>query len=250
MGRETAGWLSMRYPAQPILPEDLAWAADLMERRRQVYEAYSPVFWKPARGVTKVHAGFLATQLARDGVAAFRTEAGFIIAERRGVEAFVDDFAVEHDDLWLTEGLALLLAAWEALAGGAQAARVATAAADRPKVQMLTNASLRLDQQWWVKAVVPLQAPRGTGRLDLVGLSGLLGPAPPVYDPGGPVLLADQVSVETQPEVIEQEAARAGAVLAIVPLAPGVALEAELVQRQWAVASQWYAGCPLPPPGS
>lgn len=241
----------MSYAPQPLVPEDLAWVAELMERRRQLYEAYSPVFWKPARGVTTMHAGFLATKLESEGTVALRTEAGFIVAERRGVEAFVDDFAVEHDELWLTEGLALLLAAWEALeAGGAEAARVVSAAGDRRKVQMLTNASLRLDQQWWVKPVVPFATAPDPGRVDLAGVSGLLGPAPPVYDPGGLVLLVDQVQVETDAEVVEQTAARAGAVLVVVPLSPGAVLEAQLGQRHWTVASQWYTGCPSAPPGS
>ncbi len=37
-----------------------------------------------------------------------------------------------------------------------------------------------------------------------------------------------------------------GAVLAVVPAAPGSALSAGLRQRGWSVASDWYLGWPAP----
>jgi hypothetical protein len=45
--------------------DDVIWAAGLMERRRQVYSGYSPVFWRPRPGVTGLHARFLGPQIAR-----------------------------------------------------------------------------------------------------------------------------------------------------------------------------------------
>jgi len=64
--------------------DDAAWAAGLMERRRQVYAAYSPVFWRPRPGVTGLHARFLGRQLASPGCLAVRTGHGFLIGQRRG----------------------------------------------------------------------------------------------------------------------------------------------------------------------
>jgi hypothetical protein len=51
----------------------------------------------------------------------------------------------------------------------------------------------------------------------------LFGPAPPVYDPGGPVLLADDVADGTDAASLEAEAIRLGAVLPVVPAVPGPA---------------------------
>ena len=47
---------------------DCEWAAELMQRRREVYAAYSPVFWRPAKDAIAPHARFLQRQLARDDV--------------------------------------------------------------------------------------------------------------------------------------------------------------------------------------
>lgn len=46
---------------------------------------------------------------------------------------------------------------------------------------------------------------------------------------------------------VEADAAAMGAVLAIVPAAPGAAREQQLTRRGWTVASQWYLGTPAPP---
>ena len=74
---------------------DCDWAAELMQRRREVYAGYSPVFWRPAKGAIAPHARFLQRQLARDDVAGLRTGHGFVIGERRRQEGFIDDFAVD-----------------------------------------------------------------------------------------------------------------------------------------------------------
>jgi len=44
--------------------DDAAWAAALMEQRRQVYAGYSPVFWRPRPGITGLHTRFLLRQIA------------------------------------------------------------------------------------------------------------------------------------------------------------------------------------------
>src|ERR1700761_8372628 len=91
--------------------DDAAWAAALMEQRRQVYAGYSPVFWRPRPGVTGLHARFLGRQIGSPDYVALRTAHGFLLG-RRGREAFVDDFAVDETARWADDGAALLLAAW------------------------------------------------------------------------------------------------------------------------------------------
>lgn len=227
---------------------DAAWAALVMDQRRQVYARYSPVFWRPARDAVGLHTWFLARQIAAPHTIALRSDRGFLIAELRGPEMFVDDFAVTSEGSWPADGAWLLAAAWQqAAAAGARTARVVTAAADDPKVAMLASAGLALASQWWVKPVTPAGPPGRTGRVRGQGFAGHLGPAPPVYDPGGLVLLADDDPAETvSPAAIEAGAAALGAVLAVVPAAPGAAHEQELTRRGWTVASQWYLGIPAP----
>jgi len=39
---------------------DCSWAAELMDQRRELYSAYSPVFRRPAGAATVLHTEFLA----------------------------------------------------------------------------------------------------------------------------------------------------------------------------------------------
>jgi hypothetical protein len=217
-----------------------------MERRRQACARYSPVFWRPARDVTGTHARFLRRQISSDANVALRTGRGFIIAERRASEGFVDDFAVDRSGSWDDDGAPLLLAASERLAvAGVDAMRVVTAHADEAKVSMLSSMSLRVVEQWWVKELRPAGQTAGYGRVEGSGFAGIFGPAPPVYDPGGPVLLADRVADDADIAVFEREAAAMGAVLAIIPASPASTRSADLRQASWSVAPDWYLGWPV-----
>lgn len=226
--------------------DDVAWVAELMEQRRQDYARFSPVFWRPAADVTGLHARFLRRQISSDANVGLRTDHGFIIAQRRPAEGFVDDFAVDRDGTWDEYGAVLLLSASQRLAAASALTqvRVVTAHADKPKASMLASLSLQVAEQWWVREVEPAAQPGKPGRVDGTGFSGIFGPAPPVYDPGGPVLLADRLADDADIAMIEHEAAEMGSVLAIVPAAPGSARSTGLRQRDWSVASDWYLGWP------
>jgi hypothetical protein len=257
-------------PVRELTAQDATWAAELMEQRRQLYASYSPVFWRPAEDATGLHARFLRRQIASPANVALRTDHGFIIGQRQAGEGFVDDFAVDADGSWETDGADLLDAMWQRLAGetGFEALRVVTAHADEDKSRMLSSLSLELASQWWVReldpeappapepkptpegqpADAPAGTPRPATRVGGTGFSGTLGPAPPVYDPGGPVLLVGRLAPEADLAVIEVEAAAIGAVLLVVPVVPVPpgSGPAGLDQPGWSVASDWYVGQPAP----
>ncbi len=110
---------------------------------------------------------------------------------------------------------------------------------------MLAALSLELAEQWWVRELRPAVADTPAGPVTGTGFSGLLGPAPPVYDPGGPVLLLRDLTSDADLAAVEREAAGMGAVLLIVPAAPG-SERAEAIGKRpgWTVASDWYLGRP------
>jgi hypothetical protein len=269
-----------------LTPDDADWAADLMVGRRREYEDYSPVFWRPAAHARAVHVRFLRRQIANPATVALRSPRGFLIAQLRPAEAFVDDFALDPAGTWAEDGAELLLAAWARVGTtDVTALRVVTARADEPKSALLWSLGLRLVEQWWVHEL-PAASSKATGhiagagvasgspepashpadgggpaaappeaagpgprfappeRIEGPGFSGLFGPAPPVYDPGGPVLLADRVTAGADLAVLTAEATRRGAVLLVVPAPPGSAHARDLAGRGWAVASDWYFGLP------
>lgn len=96
--------------------------------------------------------------------------------------------------------------------------RVVTAARDVPKVAMLVEAGMSVSERWWVKAL-DTDPPGGAyeGTISGDGFSGILSAAPPVYDPGGPVVLVTAFSDAEALAAAEEEAVHAGAVLAILP---------------------------------
>jgi hypothetical protein len=229
-----------------MVPADAGWAAELMHRRRQVYASYSPVFWRPARDATGPHAAYLSTQIGTANWLSLRTEHGFLLGRIDPAKTLVDDFAVSEPGRWSTDGSALVLAAARRLAdaGRDHLMLVVTAHADAAKVSMLRELSLSLVEQWWVRAVEPAGEPAEHGRVRRPGFAGFLGSAPPVYDPGGPVLHVDRAEDGVELATLEREAAAMGAVLVVLPAAPGTGLAGDLHGRGWTVASDWYQGRP------
>jgi hypothetical protein len=177
---------------------------------------------------------------------ALRTPRGFIISERRRSEGLVDDFAIEPPGTWDSDGATLLRAAAERLAAdhAVTTVRVVTAHADRPKASMLASLSLTLAEQWWVRELRPTGQAAAPGRISGPGFRGFLGPAPGVYDPGGPVFQNDPAGEDTDFAAIERGAAAHGAVLAVIAAVPDPARAGEFRQRDWSVASDWYVGTP------
>jgi hypothetical protein len=195
---------------------DFRWAAALMERRRARYEQYSPRFWRPARDATDAHAKFMMSVAARDGAVARRSEHGFVLTYPHGGRCFVDDFAVEADDQWHAEGRCLLLAAWAVAESTEQSImRVVTARQDAPKRTMLIDLGLKVTARWWVKELEPARSPPAFGPINVSGTDALLVPAPPVYDPGGPVCLLGDLDA-AQAARVSAAAAEVGAVLVVI----------------------------------
>jgi hypothetical protein len=215
--------------------DDFLWAAKLMESRRERQAGYSPVFWRPARGVVDSHAQFLRFAGTRPDALALRTARGFIIASPQDGRCFVDDFAVEDDALWASDGKALLLAAWRGRRT-ANALRVVTARRDEPKRRMLIELGLKPHARWWVKELTPSGAPAPYGAIRLGDVQAQLVRAPPVYDPGGPVCLLGDLDPGKAASAAERAGA-AGAVLAILQRDGG---DAPVAEREPALEAAGY----------
>jgi hypothetical protein len=221
------------------------WMAELMARRRSEYESYAPRFWRPAAAVEGQHADFMQSVAAEPNASALRSDHGFILAQRRGDQAFVDDFAVVEPKRWGTDGKDLLFAAWEEQrAGGADYVRVVTARLDTPKVELLVGSGLSVGEEWWIKDIEAAESDAPFGPYEEPFFTLLKIPAPPVYDPGGPVLLVPQVKDASRVGEIEDVAARLGCVIAIVPGSPTAASPGSLPEFGYDLVSQFYDGVP------
>ncbi len=239
--------------------DDAGIIADFADLRRHAYPAYSPVFWRPAPGARTHHLPFLQACLADGCHSAFVAEAaegvvGAAVANYRvGVPPFtrdleasgiaswlVDDFYVASQDLWRTAGGALLdSVAAAARSSGQNRLIVVSAERDAPKNAMLRDRGFRQAAAWWVR---PLELPTNPVPAEGEPLPMLVGPAPPVYDPGGPVALALDTTPPFAMDRFERQAAAAEAVLAVVPVRMADRTLAEgLAAAGYAVASVWWA---------
>jgi hypothetical protein len=230
------------------LAADAEPAADLAEEKRAEYAAYSPVFWRPAAGARGRHRPFLAHCIENDRFLALAAEedgafAGLVLAGRHGAPPpfhadaeptwFVDDFLVAGGD-WDRAGAALL----EQVAEEADGARlvVVTAHADRSKCAFLEAHGFACAASWWV---LPVEAVPGEPVLP-DGAEAVTGPAPPVYDPGGPTALALKLEPEHVTGFVDWTSA-SGAVLAIVAARESDhGLASALAAAGFARASAWY----------
>lgn len=226
--------------------DDVAWAVELMARRRTRYADYSPVFWRPHRDAIASHVPFLRAQVNSRECIAIRTEQGFLIGRATGDMLLIDDFAVVGDDAWAVDGQELVLTAWERRPARTFSVRDVTAAADTPKVSMLNHLQLAVVEQWWVKSLHDVR-PQEHDRPQAMTTetwSGLLASAPPVYDPGGPVLLIREMSPAADLRSVQRAAENAGAALIVFPIPFGNDREHDAAQSGWSVASQWFVGAP------
>jgi hypothetical protein len=231
-----------------LAPTDGAWMAKLMARRRAEYEAYSPVFWRRAVGVDELHTAFLIRVVEQSQNIALRTDDGFITAVPRAGQYYADDFAVDDDGTWAVDGRTLVRAAWtEAKQRGATALRVVTAARDAPKRTMLADTGMSVAERWWVKA---LNAdPAGTiyeGSIAGDGFTAVLSAAPPVYNPGGPVVIITAFDDVDALGAAEHQAINVGVVLGILPIvADSWSHEGIARDAGYEVASEFFLGQPL-----
>jgi GNAT superfamily N-acetyltransferase len=236
-------------------PEDVPAMAALADLKRQQYRDNSSPFQRPALDAVTVQEAFLAKLIEWDGFLVRVHDGrdrvdGFVVARvgsapppfGEGNLFHVDDFMVATPALWETVGAALLeRVAAEAASAGAERAIVVSGSriVDAPKVDFLAGLGLECEAEWWVKPVEPNELEP----VEMRGFDAFVGPAPPVYDPGGLTCLATKIESPAALRQFEEFASASQAVVAIVPtLTSRLDLRAALGERGYTVASEWYAG--------
>jgi len=201
---------------RPLELTDLDWILDLSARRRERLARSAPTFFRPALEARSRHREFLRHQLRDHGVVSLRTDRGFVVAAPRDRLLDVDDLVLEDDALWSHDGAALLRAV-----NGSGDLRFTCPVPESARRRAARDLGMELAESWWHRDLVAAPAtPAGEAVLDLPGAAGRLVAAPPVYDPGGPVLLVSAVDDSSALAAIEAAAAARGAVVSVVTRTP------------------------------
>ena len=203
---------------RPLTLDDLDWVLELTRRRRESLAAYAPLFWRPALDATERHREFLANLVADQGSFGLRTEHGYVLVLDRGDHRLVDDMVISPDERWADDGVALLGAVLTAPGR----VRFVAPVAEPARTAAARSLGLGLAETWWHRDLPdPTPASGAAAGLDVPGADGRLVPAPPVYDPGGPVLLVTRVESAAALAAIESEAAARGATVSVISQTAG-----------------------------
>jgi hypothetical protein len=155
----------------------------------------------------------VARLIADPDVVAVRSRDGFLIALDQGALWLVDDAVMAQDGV-------LLLRHAQRRCG---AIRFVVPVFETDRMVAGLSVGLQPVEHWWHRNLDPPGTPAVAGDDPVVavdGASGRLVPAPPVYDPGGPVLLVTQVRDASALRRIEVEAAGRRATVSVVTQHP------------------------------
>lgn len=193
---------------------DIEWAVEVLARRRGQLVPYAPLYWRPAADAVERHRAYLAYLIGEDRGLGFRSDDALMIAAS-GPHGWTIDDAWVQPDRWEHEGHAL----WTKTAAetGGNLVRFVCPVFEPERASFARQQGFVLDNSWWHAAIdvpdtigVSEKVPRVTGsRAALV-------PAPPVYDPGGPILFLQDVRDPTAITRSREEAVRCGSPLVVV----------------------------------
>lgn len=232
---------------------DASAMADLADAKRGRYAEHAFPFQRPAERAREIHEPFLASLTDTEGFIVLVHQAagavdGFLVARLgaapppfgEGPHVHVDDYVVSEPGAWPTAGRKLLEEATRRAASfGAARAIVVSGprSIDAPKNDFLTAQGFVCEAEWWVRPITP-----STSNVpDEMGFRAALGPAPPVYDPGGPTCLALSIDGPECLGQLEKFASAAGSVIVVVPTTTDRAdLRHQLSARGYTVASEWF----------
>lgn len=194
-----------------LTTDDLDWVLDLATARRARIAPFAPRFWNPAPDARSAHARFLGGLILSPDVMSVRSDHCFLFGLPREGHLLVDDMAVEDDACWPEDGTALLRHA-----GSAGPLRLVCPVPEPARTAAARSLGLAVAESWWHRDLEPSPHEAATD----LGEGCRLVPAPPVYDPGGPVLLVTKVADAGGLALAERAAAARGATVSVVSQAP------------------------------
>ena len=201
--------------AQRMTVEDLDWAVPQLAARRAGLVPFAPVYWRPAPDADQAHRRFLGHVLGSGGGLGFRTDDALMIAAPGGAGVWIIDDAAVPDGRWAETGRLL----WHALAREVpgQHVRFVCPVPERERTHFARHQGLTVQSSWWHVAVNQVRAPTADASPHIGGATASLVQAPPVYDPGGPVLfLTDVTAPEVALTAARAEAERLGTPVVVV----------------------------------
>jgi len=149
-------------------PDDVPCMVDMAAVKRDQYQEYSPVFWRPAAGAREAHRSFFEKIVAsRDSICLVHDGGGVIngfiigivvssppVYNPGGKVCMIDDFVVSDPSLWSTVGVALRdETERRAAIVGAVLSVTVCGQRDKAKRQVLLESGSHVASEWYVRAI-------------------------------------------------------------------------------------------------
>ena len=204
-------------PVRSLEADDLDWVLAITRARREALAPVAPRFWRASADAAAIHRAYLESLIADAAVVGLRTDDGYLIAQQQGALWVVDDMVVTPEAAWPTEGVSLLRAAQHRRGR----LRFVVPAVEDSRLAAAREVGLQPVEAWWHRDLPPASIVSvatdddGDRPVRAGDAEGRLMTAPPIYDPGGPVLLVTHVGSPDGLALIEREAAGRGARVAV-----------------------------------
>ncbi|TDE09687.1 hypothetical protein [Jiangella asiatica] len=171
-----------------------------------------------------------------------RTDHGFLVGLPEHGHIVVDDMVLDDDGLWGSDGETLLRHA--ARSG---VLRVVCPVPEPERRRTVAGLGLSVAETWWHKDLDGVHAPRERGgageRLDVDSAEAILVCAPPVYAPGGPVVMVRSAPSTSALRAVEQEATRRGCVVAVASAKPGIGPPPDMLEASgYTMTTEFFEG--------
>jgi len=178
--------------ASIVTSADVDWVVRVLMQRREPLARFAPVFWRPSTDASAHHRAFIEYLLSEGGAKAYRTGESVLLAAPRGEGWLVDDAYVPGTDWAVGDGRAL----WNSLDRETHGAdvRFVCPTYEEDRAAFARSAGLTIAESWWLTELPTASGGEAGVQVQLPGAEAITVAAPPVYDPGGPILFLPAVS--------------------------------------------------------
>lgn len=200
--------------ARAMTQNDVGWAASVLARRRAALVPHAPLYWRPAADALERHRAHLAHVIGEGQGVGFRTNDALMVAAK-GERGWTIDDAWVQPDRWERDGEELWARTMEHV--GTDPVRFVCPVFEPERAAFARQRGLVPESSWWHAEVEALETIRAhDADPHVAGASAALVSAPPIYDPGGPILFLHGVRDITAIAESRESATRCGSPLVVV----------------------------------
>lgn len=192
---------------------DLPWVLEVTAQRRAALVPHAPRFWRSADDAAEKHRVHLGRLINDPAARSLRTDHGYAIGMASPPRLIIDDMVVDENH-YQNEGIALL----QAIAANSDV-RFVCPTFETQRAELARNVGLTVVESWWHRDLEEAESTAAhhiPEDLNVDGTHGRLVSAPPIYDPGGPVLFVTKLRSASALREIELRAAKDGATVSVI----------------------------------